>query len=129
VSEKKKMWTGYLKEDEQYDSGATEAWKGDSVYLCSYVPMNVLFRLFITLTSRKTGLFSATVGAFVIEFYKKLSPDSGDQTIALLCQISQQFRERYLLPTPGLTPDRPDQSFSPGASIIWANALCIISLP
>ncbi|KAI0264565.1 hypothetical protein BGY98DRAFT_1192090 [Russula aff. rugulosa BPL654] len=43
------------------------------------------------MTSLKTGLFSATVGAFVIEFYKKLSPDSGSQTVALLQQISQQL--------------------------------------
>jgi hypothetical protein len=43
------------------------------------------------MTNSKTGLFSAIVGAFIIEFYKKLSSDSGDQTVALLQQISQQL--------------------------------------
>ncbi len=51
------------------------------------------------MTSSKTGLFSATVGAFIIEFYKKLTPD----------------------------PNTADQSFSPSTSMIWVNALWLIS--
>ncbi|KZV65214.1 hypothetical protein PENSPDRAFT_548567, partial [Peniophora sp. CONT] len=34
-----------------------------------------------------TGLFAATVAAFVIESYKALSPDSGGQTVELLTQL------------------------------------------
>ncbi|KAH8990274.1 hypothetical protein EDB92DRAFT_1771097, partial [Lactarius akahatsu] len=33
------------------------------------------------------GLFSAIVAAFIMGCYKKLSPDSGDQTVALLTQL------------------------------------------
>jgi hypothetical protein len=122
----KKMWTEYMKETEKYDSSAAEAWKEDSEGILVFVrPSLLLFQPFISLTNRKTGLFSATVGAFIIEFYKKLSPDSGDQTVALLCQISQQFPN---FTNGTCSPPQPNQSFSPGASIIWVNALWIISL-
>jgi hypothetical protein len=39
----------------------------------------------------QSGLFSASITAFIIESYKKLSADSGETTIALLLQISQQL--------------------------------------
>jgi len=77
------------------------------------------------MTSRKTGLFSATVGAFIIEFYKKLSPDSGGQTVDLLCQISQQLPN---FTTGTCTPPQAGQSFSPGALIIWVNSMWMMSL-
>ncbi|KZV67160.1 hypothetical protein PENSPDRAFT_584407, partial [Peniophora sp. CONT] len=34
-----------------------------------------------------TGLFAATVAAFLVERYRSLSPDSGDQTVELLSQL------------------------------------------
>ncbi|KAJ6447897.1 hypothetical protein C8R45DRAFT_1047094 [Mycena sanguinolenta] len=37
------------------------------------------------------GLFSASLTAFIIESYKTLVPDSGDATVVLLNQISQQL--------------------------------------
>jgi len=77
------------------------------------------------MTGWKTGLFSATVGAFIIEFYKKLSPDNGDQTVALLCQISQQLSN---FTNGTCSPPQPGQSLSPGAPIIWANAMWMMSL-
>jgi Family of unknown function (DUF6535) len=109
----------------QYDGHVAESWKEDSSGVPVFVRPNLLFLLFITMTSSKTGLFSATVGAFIIEFYKKLSPDSGDQTVALLCQISQQLSNfvNGSCSTPPI-----GQSFSPGASIIWVNAMWIMSL-
>ena len=39
----------------------------------------------------KTGLFSATVAAFIIESYQSLSPNPVDTTNALLVQITQQL--------------------------------------
>ena len=54
------------------------------------------------MTSPKTGLFSATVAAFIIEFYKKLDPVSDSNTA--------------------------DQSSPPSASMIWVNAMWLISL-
>jgi hypothetical protein len=76
------------------------------------------------MTTSKTGLFSATVAAFIIEFYKKLSPDSGNQTVALLGQISQQFAN-FPNGTYSITANQPSP---PSASIIWVNAMWLISL-
>jgi hypothetical protein len=76
------------------------------------------------MTSSKTGLFSATVGAFIIEFYKKMSPDSGDQTVALLGQISQQLAN-FPNGTYSITANRPPP---PSASMICVNAMWLISL-
>ena len=78
------------------------------------------------MTSSKTGLFSAIVGAFIIEFYKKLSSDSGDQTVALLQQISHQ------LPiSPNSTySNTANQPSPPGTAMVWVIviALWLISL-
>jgi uncharacterized protein DUF6535 len=76
------------------------------------------------MTSKKTGLFSATVGIFIIEFYKKLSPDSGAQTVALLGQMSQQLAN---FPN-GNYSSAPIQPPPPSASIIWVNAMWLMSL-
>jgi hypothetical protein len=75
----------------------------------------------ILMRSLKTGLLSATIGAFIIEFYKKLSADSGDQTVDLLGQISQQLRN-------GAPTTAADQPFSPSVQMIWVNAMWLISL-
>ena len=75
--------------------------------------------------SWKSGLLSATVGAFIIEFYKKLSTDNGNRTVDLLCQISQQLPN---FTTGACTPPQPGQSFSPSAPIIWVNSMWTTSL-
>jgi hypothetical protein len=121
----KKMWTEYMKEAETYDSRDSNSWKADSDGLLVFVRPNILFPWFTTMTSSKTGLFSAIVGAFIIEFYKKLSPDSGDQTVNLLCQISQQLPNSM---NGNCSTLQTDKSFSPGASIIWVNSMWIMSL-
>jgi hypothetical protein len=76
------------------------------------------------MTNSKTGLFSAIVGAFIIEFYKKLSADSGDQTVALLQQISQQLPNSPI----NTNPNTVNQSSPPGTAMVWVNALWLISL-
>jgi hypothetical protein len=53
------------------------------------------------MSNSKTGLFSAIVGAFIIEFYKKLSPDSNTAA---------------------------NQSPSPATAMVWVNILWLISL-
>ena len=76
------------------------------------------------MTNQKTGLFSATVGAFIIESYKFLSPNSSDRTVVLLMQISQQlagFNGTY----PNLPTTQPP---SPSISIIIVNAMWLMSL-
>ena len=77
------------------------------------------------MTYQKTSIFSATVGALIIEFYKKLSPDSGDQTVDLLCQVSQQLPN---LRNGTCSAPQNDQSFSPSVSMIWVIAMWMISL-
>ena len=80
--------------------------------------------MFVTVTGSKTGLFSAIVGAFIIEFYKKLSSDPGDQTAALLQQISLQLPNSPNS-TNLNTANRPS---SPGTTMVWVNTLWLISL-
>jgi hypothetical protein len=75
-------------------------------------------------TNSKTGLFSAIVGAFIIEFYKNLSSDSGDQTAALLLVISRQLPNSPNIPYSNLV----NQPSPPGTAMVWANALRLISL-
>jgi Family of unknown function (DUF6535) len=52
----------------------------------------------MTRTGFETGLFSATVGAFIIEFYKKLSSDPGDETVALLVRFLSNFKTPQIAP-------------------------------
>ncbi|KAI0004882.1 hypothetical protein BJV74DRAFT_311118 [Russula compacta] len=104
----KKMWTEYMKEAEEYDNRVAGAWKEDATGILVF-----------------TGLFSATVGAFIIESYKNLSPDSGDQTVVLLGKISLQLAGF----TNDTYPEPPgNQPFSPSVSMIWVNAMWLMSL-
>ena len=113
----------HLDEVKDDDQRISEAWKEDSNGILVFVSPNLL-TLFVSMTSFKTGLFSATVGAFIIEFYKTLSPDSGNQTVVLLGQISKQLAN---IPN-GTISITADQRFSPSASMIWVNSMWLISL-
>jgi Family of unknown function (DUF6535) len=91
AKEEENMWETSDKLIEEEEKKMT-AWVDDANGILAFVSLNLLVPLSIILTrSSKTGLFSATVGAFIIEFYKKLSADSGDQTVDLLGQILQQL--------------------------------------
>jgi Family of unknown function (DUF6535) len=78
------LWNMYLDEVRDDDQRISDAWKEDSNGILVFVSPNLL-TLFVSMTSFKTGLFSATVGAFIIEFYKTLLPGStfGHQSVAL----------------------------------------------
>ncbi|KAJ7164102.1 hypothetical protein C8R46DRAFT_1278085 [Mycena filopes] len=69
-----KMWTIYVSEAEKYDKALVASWRSDMDGMLIFA-----------------GLFSATLTAFIIESYKSLSVDSGDMTLVLLNQISQQL--------------------------------------
>ncbi|KAI0055262.1 hypothetical protein BV25DRAFT_232952 [Artomyces pyxidatus] len=69
-----RIWSLYLSHAEKYDKTLSESWKGDTEGILVF-----------------TGLFSATVSAFLVESYKNLQPDSGDATVQLLTQISLQL--------------------------------------
>ncbi|KAI0266156.1 hypothetical protein BC834DRAFT_969661 [Gloeopeniophorella convolvens] len=103
-----KMWSTYFTESERFDKDAADGWKEDANGVLVF-----------------TGLFSATVAAFVIESYKKLSSDSGDDTVFMLKQISQQLvgNANGTLVIP-LTPP----VFTPAPSIVCVNAMWLISL-
>ncbi|KAN0118888.1 hypothetical protein V8E52_004660 [Russula decolorans] len=101
------MWKMYFDEVKEEDIRFTEAWKEDANSIITF-----------------TGLLSAIVGAFIIEFYKKLSSDSGGQTVALLQQISHQLPNSPNNANP-ITANQPS---SPGTAMIWVNALWLISL-
>ncbi|KAI0287656.1 hypothetical protein BC826DRAFT_1108255 [Russula brevipes] len=95
------MWFEYIKEVKEYDERMINTWKEDA---------NGIFVF--------TGLFSAIVGVFIIESYKKLSPD---QTVALLQQLVDINN--------GTRPSAPaSKPFSPSAAIICVNAMWLISL-
>ncbi|KAF8476393.1 hypothetical protein DFH94DRAFT_654198, partial [Russula ochroleuca] len=89
------IWDMYLDEVKEDDKRISDAWKEDSNGILVF-----------------TGLFSATVGAFIIEFYKQLS-NSGNQTVIPLANGNFS-----------IIANPP----SPSASMIWANAMWLISL-
>jgi len=74
----------------------------------------------------KAGLFSAVVTAFIIESYKTLKQDSGDITVALLAQISNQLANGTNAVIPSPTPNKAQ--FEPPASALRVNVLWFLSL-
>jgi hypothetical protein len=121
----KRMWTEYMQEAEKYDNRTADSWKEDSNGILVFVRPQSTRPSVHRDDKQKTSIFSATVAAFIIEFYKKLSPDSGDQIVDLLCQITQQlpnFRNGTC------SAPQNDQSFSPSVSMIWVITMWMISL-
>ncbi|KAF8267819.1 hypothetical protein EI94DRAFT_1492329, partial [Lactarius quietus] len=71
-----------------------------------------------------TGVFSATVAAFIIVSYQSLLPDSTDATVRLLSQISQQLTaisDGTPLPAPLILPDAT--SFQPTPAAVRVNVM------
>ncbi|KAJ7659624.1 hypothetical protein DFH06DRAFT_401101 [Mycena polygramma] len=105
-----KLWAVYISEAEKYDKSLVESWKSDMEGMLIFA-----------------GLFSASLTAFLIESYKTLSPDSGDQTVKLLAQISQQLAaangSAFPVAPPAFTP-----AFIPPSTSLICNALWFISL-
>lgn len=62
---------------------------------------------------------------FIVESYKKLSPDSGDTTTDRLTQISQQLAG---FKNNAYPPSQDPASFSPATAILFVNALWFLSL-
>ncbi|KAJ7473474.1 hypothetical protein FB451DRAFT_1558683 [Mycena latifolia] len=104
-----KIWSVYVSEAHNYDAAQVESWRSDMDGMLIFA-----------------GLFSAILTAFIIESYKTLNADSGDTTIVLLRQISQQLAATAngsLFSMP-LEPD----AFVPPVSSLVCNALWFISL-
>jgi len=127
-----KVWSVYLSEADKHDKALADNWKGDSEGILIFVCSRFLFGQILSplFCSKKTGLFAATVAAFIIESYKRLSSDSGATTVFLLNQISQQLSAlsngtQVSLPPP---PIYSDSSFRPALSAIRINILWFLSL-
>ncbi|KAJ6476746.1 hypothetical protein C8R47DRAFT_1323554 [Mycena vitilis] len=103
-----KLWAVYVSEAEKYDKGLVESWRSDMEGMLIFA-----------------GLFSASLTAFLIESYKMLIPDSGDTTVFLLAQISQQLSASATGTPFTITPASP---FHPPASSIACNLLWCLSL-
>ncbi|KAH9989249.1 hypothetical protein BJV77DRAFT_690118 [Russula vinacea] len=101
------MWNTYLDQVKEDDKQIADSWKEGSDGILTFI-----------------GLFSVIVAAFIIEFYKKLLPDSGERTVDLLEQISNQLSN---LPNGNLSITA-NQPSPPRASMIWVNAMWLISL-
>ncbi|KAK7013667.1 hypothetical protein R3P38DRAFT_2787956 [Favolaschia claudopus] len=103
-----KLWSVYVSEAEKYDKALVDGWKSDMEGLLIFA-----------------GLFSAILTAFLIESYKTLTPDSGDDMKALLAQISAQLSGI----ANGSSVDLPvPESFVPPTSSLVCNLLWFISL-
>ncbi|KAJ7848857.1 hypothetical protein B0H14DRAFT_2767016 [Mycena olivaceomarginata] len=103
-----KLWAVYVSEAEKYDKSLVESWKSDMEGLLIFA-----------------GLFSAILTAFLVESYKTLTRDSGDLTVHLLAQISQQLA----LAANGTTlQGSPLPPFTPSTTSIVCNAFWFLSL-
>ncbi len=121
----------YLSEAEKEDKVLTEAWKGEADSILVFVSGILLDAICLRRQLRhmlKTGLFSATVAAFIIESYKSLSPNSGDKTVTLLEQISQQLAGVPLETLSQNLTTTNNTSFKPTNSAIRVNILWFLSL-
>ncbi|KAJ7617271.1 hypothetical protein FB45DRAFT_1063767 [Roridomyces roridus] len=103
-----KLWSIYVGEAERYDAALVESWKADMQGMLIF-----------------SGLFSASLTAFLIESYKKLQPDSGDLTVALMTQMSQQLAA---ISTGSIADVQPPSQFTPTTASLVCNALWFVSL-
>ncbi|KAJ6572509.1 hypothetical protein DFH09DRAFT_1462051 [Mycena vulgaris] len=103
-----KVWAVYIAEAEKYDKGLVESWRSDMEGMLIFA-----------------GLFSASLTAFLIESYETLNPDSGDITVRLLVQISEQLSASANCNTFNVPPA---PSFAPCAASLLCNALWFTSL-
>ncbi|KAJ7480252.1 hypothetical protein B0H11DRAFT_1245975 [Mycena galericulata] len=103
-----KIWSIYVGEAERYDAALVESWKADMEGMLIF-----------------SGLFSASLTAFIIESYKNLQPDSGELTVAAISQVSQQLAAISSGKTFVIQAAAP---FTPTTESLWCNALWFISL-
>ncbi|KAJ7278775.1 hypothetical protein C8J57DRAFT_1027101, partial [Mycena rebaudengoi] len=101
-----KLWTVYISEAEKYDKGLVASWRSDMDGMLIFA-----------------GLFSASLTAFIIESYKKLSPNTEEAAVVLLAQISGQLAGNSS--TLAAVPATP---FVPPTTALICNALWFISL-
>ncbi|KAI0309011.1 hypothetical protein OF83DRAFT_124607 [Amylostereum chailletii] len=104
-----RFWALYLTDADKKDQEMTENMKGDTDGILIF-----------------TGLFAATVAAFIIEFYKTLNPSSGDSAVTLLSGISSQITAVSNGTQAG--PPSSPRSFHAPTSSVRISSLWFISL-
>ncbi|KAJ7925352.1 hypothetical protein B0H13DRAFT_1559231, partial [Mycena leptocephala] len=105
-----KLWAVYVSEAEKYDRGLVESWKSDMENA--------------SMESGSAKFVQASLTAFLIESYKTLVPNTGDSTVVLLGQVSQQLAAS----ANGIFHFTPSPPFTPLASAVICNVLWFISL-
>ncbi|VDC02264.1 unnamed protein product [Peniophora sp. CBMAI 1063] len=121
-----RFWSLYLKQADMKDRERSERWKGDTEGILIFVrDMSVISGSVQAMTRRQTGLFASTVASFVIASYPALSPDSGEETVALLRQLVTLMNATHPtdVPAPHSAP-----AFSASTTDVWVNALWFVSL-
>ncbi|KAI9467389.1 hypothetical protein BJY52DRAFT_1208815 [Lactarius psammicola] len=106
-----KLWSMYLTETEKRDKEMIERWMGEADSALIFA-----------------GLFSAANAVSLVESYKRLSPDSGDEIVALLTQISRQLvniSNGIPLESTAAESSRP---FKPAASAVRVNVIWLFSI-
>ncbi|KAJ7921983.1 hypothetical protein B0H13DRAFT_1546427, partial [Mycena leptocephala] len=113
-----KLWAVYISQAEKYDKGLVESWKSDMQGMLIFVRR-------AGIVGFRAGLFSASLTAFLIESYKTLTPDSADDTVRMLVQISHQLAATANGTTFQIPSSLP---FTPPAGALACNILWFISL-
>ncbi|KZV60482.1 hypothetical protein PENSPDRAFT_644258, partial [Peniophora sp. CONT] len=101
------LWNAYLDAVEGEDKASVESWNGSTTGILTF-----------------TGLFAATVAAFVIESYKMLQPDSGAQSVALLAQLVAVHNATAVVPA----SERSSEPFQAAGAAVLFNSLWFLSL-
>src|SRR6267142_479615 len=123
---------------EQQTDVALEGWKGSAESILLFVRVSASYALRslagdLTIPPQQSSLFSTTVSLFVIESYKKLSPDAADAAVVLFDQVSHLVG----IPAgPSPEPSSPSSpplglvpgSFEPSSSVGRAITLWLMSL-
>ncbi|KZV69385.1 hypothetical protein PENSPDRAFT_486002 [Peniophora sp. CONT] len=102
------FWQTYLDASKAEDEARPKNWEGSTTGILTF-----------------TGLFAATVAAFIVESYKLLSPDSGERTNVLLEQILVAMANTSSQ-NPITVP--PPDPFSPPTLAVVTNAFWFSSL-
>ncbi|KAJ7474892.1 hypothetical protein FB451DRAFT_277699 [Mycena latifolia] len=103
-----KLWAIYVGEAEKYDKRLVESWKGDMDGMLIF-----------------SGLFSASLTAFLVESYTALQPDSGAINAVLLLQISRQLAGEL---NGTQIPFQDPMAFHPTTPALVCNILWFLSL-
>ncbi|VDC06698.1 unnamed protein product [Peniophora sp. CBMAI 1063] len=82
------LWAAYLEDALEEDATDSERWIGFTTGMFAF-----------------TGLFAATVAAFVVESYRLLRPDTNVQTVALLSQLVSASNISPVVPIPDLSEE------------------------